>query len=712
MIFCRGLILLLLFNFNLVAQTFITNNDWGYHLNIRDPNHMAFYNNLIYCFSSNGLFSLDLKSKNIQRNKNSILLENYKVAKTYHDSDYFVLALQNGKLVIYNSESIDQINIETNNKEIQINSLNVFNDILYVSSSLGLYLVSLIDGFVLGNYRNIGENANSLNVLESLILNDKIYITSSTGIYVFDNYDANPLDYRSWKKLNFNLDVPFGIFSDNNIVYFYSKKRIYDSEQNITYYNDDITIKKVKNINSQLYITYNNPINFKDFLGRLNNAEIINVNLPDEIEDITDFINVDGGIWISGKNFSLYSLDDQEFFSPLNNLNILPDKIFSLDKDIYGAKENYVSYKSQNEGWENIFLDKFKNITSVAKFNNDIYFSSSDAGILNYDKSLIIDELYENSLLVSESGEGVNISDILSSKNKLWILNYGSLRPLLSFDINNDWQFYDLQNSFPLYPTAFKSKDEFLWIILDKNKGGGLLVYDILTQEIFELNKNNNLLNSNYINDITIDNNENVWVASDDGLIYFSSYNPRLFSNYMTPNDGSQYLFKGIKINTVEDDYAGNIWVGTDVGLFVFDNTENKFIFQFNIVNSPILSDTIKSIKFNDLGYAYINTTDGLVSINTSLKKPNNDLNDFKVYPNPLKIKEHDRLFFSGLTDENYIKITSLSGEKIIELETSAGGFNWNLISGEGNKISPGIYLVFLVSKNGNENLISKILIL
>ena len=67
--------------------------------------------------------------------------------------------------------------------------------------------------------------------------------------------------------------------------------------------------------------------------------------------------------------------------------------------------------------------------------------------------------------------------------------------------------------------------------------------------------------------------------------------------NYLIPNDGNQFLFKGIKINTVEVDYAGNIWIGSDDGIFVFDNTKNKFVFQFNLSNSPILSDTIKNIN-------------------------------------------------------------------------------------------------------------------
>ena len=84
-----------------------------------------------------------------------------------------------------------------------------------------------------------------------------------------------------------------------------------------------------------------------------------------------------------------------------------------------------------------------------------------------------------------------------------------------------------------------------------------------------------------------MDNNDNVWVATDEGLVYFASSNPREFNNYLIPNDGNQFLFKGIKINTVEVDYAGNIWIGSDNGIFVFDNTKNKFVYQFNLSNSP-----------------------------------------------------------------------------------------------------------------------------
>ena len=630
MIFCRGFILLLFINLKLVAQTFITDNDWDFHLNIRDPLHIVFFDDNIYSFSSNGLFSLDINSKAILRNNNSLNLINLKVVETTKNSEYLILGLQDGNIVIYNSEESHIINLGFDEEEAAINSLNIHDETLYASTSQGLYLISITEKYIIENYRDIGQNGSSLDVLESLIYDDKIYIISTTGVYFLYDNSLNPFDYRSWEKLNFNFDEPFGVVPNNGEIYFYSKSIIYDSSLSAFYRDDDITIQKVKNINSGIYINYLN--NNNNLLGSFKDLKIVDVDLPQDIKDISDFIYADGDLWVSGKTFSLYNVNSQQFFSPINNINHEADKIFSLGDEIYASNNNNISIKYQNEEWKNISFDNFKNITSVAKFNNEIYFSSSSDGILNYNKSTIIDESFPNSLLLNESGAGINIADILPTQNKLMILNYGSLNPLLSLDINNNWQYYNLQNNSNLYPTHFSLDDEFLWIVLDKNKGGGLLVFDMLTQECFQLNENNNLLNTNKVNSISIDKNDNVWVATDEGLVYFSSSNPREFNNYLIPNDGNQFLFKGIKINTVEVDYAGNIWIGSDDGIFVFDNTKNKFVFQFNLSNSPILSDTIKNIKFNDLGEAFINTS---LVLSKYAWKP---ITELKSYSFPYKV--------------------------------------------------------------------------
>ena len=140
---------------------------------------------------------------------------------------------------------------------------------------------------------------------------------------------------------------------------------------------------------------------------------------------------------------------------------------------------------------ENITLSNFTNITSIAKYNNQTYIASSSHGILNFDQNLIIDELYENSLLYNDLEKGIHVSDIKLNENQLWILNYGSMNPLLSFDNNNQWKNHNLKNNSPLFPVEFKFKDEYIWIVIDPLKGGGIIIYNTLTQQKFDLSEDN-----------------------------------------------------------------------------------------------------------------------------------------------------------------------------------------------------------------------------
>ena len=138
-------------NLKLVAQTFITDNDWDFHLNIRDPLHIVFFDDNIYSFSSNGLFSLDINSKAILRNNNSLNLINLKVVETTKNSEYLILGLQDGNIVIYNSEESHIINLGFDEEEAAINSLNIHDETLYVSTSQGLYLISITEKYIIEN---------------------------------------------------------------------------------------------------------------------------------------------------------------------------------------------------------------------------------------------------------------------------------------------------------------------------------------------------------------------------------------------------------------------------------------------------------------------------------------------------------------------------------------------------------------------------------
>ena len=59
----------------------------------------------------------------------------------------------------------------------------------------------------------------------------------------------------------------------------------------------------------------------------------------------------------------------------------------------------------------------------------------------------------------------------------------------------------------------------------------------------------------------------------------------------------------------------------------------------------------------------------------------------------------------------NRIKITSLSGKEIITLSAIGGGTSWDLNDYLGIRVQRGIYMIFLLSDDESNKLISKILI-
>ena len=162
---------------------------------------------------------MDINSKAILRNNNSLNLTNLKVVETTKNSEYLILGLQDGNIVIYNSEESHIINLGFDEEEAAINSLNIHDETLYASTSQGLYLISITEKYIIENYRDIGQNGSSLDVLESLIYDDKIYIISTTGVYVLYDNSLNPFDYRSWEKLNFNFDEPFGVVPNLSLIH-------------------------------------------------------------------------------------------------------------------------------------------------------------------------------------------------------------------------------------------------------------------------------------------------------------------------------------------------------------------------------------------------------------------------------------------------------------------------------------------------------------
>jgi|GEM_PF-6245571 len=106
------------------------------------------------------------------------------------------------------------------------------------------------------------------------------------------------------------------------------------------------------------------------------------------------------------------------------------------------------------------------------------------------------------------------------------------------------------------------------WDGLNKYDGYKMTVYKNSTGDI-------NSLSNNYINSISENKNDNLWIATANGLNYFDR-KTELFTRYMHHTDNSNSI-RCNNINKVMVDRQGMVWVCTAEGLDRFNTVTNRF---------------------------------------------------------------------------------------------------------------------------------------
>ena len=711
MIFIRVLIFLLFFYVKVSGQSFIDNNDWKYHNNLKDVESAAIYDNKIFCFNKSGFFLLDLYDYSIISNLQSFDFRSIEFDISFSNSNYLITGNNSGLIQIIENDEIFFLNLIDIKEDFKINSFTVIENNLYVSSSEGLFEIDLENKLVKDKYYNIGAEGSAIEILDSKITSDSLYVVSDKNVYSI-SLESNLLDYNLWIKKNLDSTNIKGAYIKDDEIYFYSSQSIFNIKGDVIYVQEDIDIHQVLIYNSETHLIYRYKEKFQ--YGTLINNYLNSISLPDKITEINDFLIIDNEVWFFGNNFSSYNLTKDQFISPENKLAFDANKISSLNDFIYAFSNTNKIASSSGYKWENISLESFSNITSVEYFNNFLFLGSERDGILNMTQNFIIDKNFSGSLLSELPDSSIHVSDLKAFSDKMWILNYGSTKPLISLDNNYNWNSYGLGNIDKIFPVQFEFVDDkVVFVILEKSRGGGIVFFNIETSEALSMTSVNGRLNSNLVNDVDIDKNGLVWIASDQGLIYFLSHKAKDINDYFVPNDGIQNIFQDINISSLLIDNANIIWIGTDEGIFLYDHDKNQIINHFTQNNSSLLSNKIIDIQKRKDGDIYILTDRGLLSISTYIKRESSSYDNLIFYPNPLKLKENNKMIFSGLQSENYLKILSLSGEEIIQFNITGGGFSWNLTDRRGNKIVPGTYLIFILSEYGGEGeLVGKFLVL
>lgn len=719
----------------------------------------------VFAATQNGIFSKIIASSDLTI-YNSVTGFKPESITTIHHSDAFnktIAGNSNGLLLIINGDGsvttkvdvIEDVPVPPNKKKI--NDFYEHNGRLYIATDYGISVLDLATSEFIITYF-IGTSGEETQVLQTTVLGDEIYaVTRDFGIRKGNLTNPNLFDFSQWQS--FDTGFWSGIITiDNQLVAMNNNARTY--RYNGTAFQEILNhiqpgLKLKTNGTEVIVTTQNHVYVLSQTFSQL--AHITNV--PDYSVNFTAATVVDNFIFLGTEKDGLFStvLSNPTTFENLSPNGPIRNYIFrvkkatnflwavygdySLQYNPYALDEFGISKYSDNNGWEIIPYDDLFQAKSISDLvinpnnQNQVYATSYFSGLLKIEG--------ENIELFNQANTGPNglESLVLSPPNpsyidvrvnspafdkdgNLWVTNAFVEKAIKVLRTNGQWQSYSLAGVAPTVATG-----RYGPMAIDKNKtkwvpsiNDGLIAFnEEYNNKFIVLNSTVGNLPSNDVRCVAIDNRNQLWIGTFSGLRVISSVDRFISETELTSNsiiiqegDLAQELFFQQTILDIAVDGANRKWVSiADGGVFLVSANGQQTIFQFTKNNSPLPSDNINDIEIDGVtGEVFFATDKGMVSFLGTSTKPSDSLGDVFVYPNPVRPEFLGTVKISGLTDKANIKITDIEGNLVYETTSSGGTIEWDTKAFGKHKVASGVYMVFVVSEDGLDSTVKKIMII
>ena len=114
----------------------------------------------------------------------------------------------------------------------------------------------------------------------------------------------------------------------------------------------------------------------------------------------------------------------------------------------------------------------------------------------------------------------------------------------------------------------------------------------------------------------------------------------------------------------------------------------------------------------NDDGEVFFGTDLGVISYRGTATPGGSTNTDVVVFPNPVRPGFNGYVGIKGLVEDALVRITTVDGAFVTEIIAEGGQAVWDCTTLNGQKVQPGIYLVFVSTYEGTERYATKILIM
>ena len=662
-----------------------------------------------------------------------------------------------------------------------------YNNLIYLSCDFGISTYDL-ERLEFGDTYFIGSGGSQISVKQTTVKDEYIYAaTESNGIKRAEHADGDIIDFSLWTTITSGVLTDWkSIVTFNDTIYAIAANRsIY--EYNLTTFNNlftytDTTVdhrvngdKMLVTIANRVYL-YDAPFTTSlviNYLPEYGSDFTVATVLNDKIYIGTDsngvlHFNVSDGINTgkivpngpNGNNHFGIKADQDQLWAVYGDHTISynPGGGSSLP-DVQGYnyfKDNVWTYKTHSEALNARSLIDM----SVNPFNpNQVFISSYYSGLLEVNDGVattLFDTTNPNLDGIAGTPQLRVGKSTFDNNGKLWFTNNIAGDPLKSYNPqDNSWETYGLQPVVTYTDASVPvshNETGFGDLIIDQNNNKWIAGYK---KGVIGFSTNsgspvvNNIdfatgnLPSNVITGLAIDNDNNLWIGTIQGLRvlyntsgFFTTANPTAERVIILDDGIPKELMFGQFITDIEVDGSNNKWISTfDSGVFYLSSNGQETIYHFTTDNSPLPTDNVTDMTIdNSTGTVYFATPKGMVAFKGLSTNSASDLSNVIVYPNPVRpeyVKEslgYDAsdigkgIKIKGITKKVNIKITDISGKLVADSNTSSKSSNlsvnegsfaiWNGKNFNNNIVASGVYVIMITDLDSSETTIEKVMII
>lgn len=244
-----------------------------------------------------------------------------------------------------------------------------------------------------------------------------------------------------------------------------------------------------------------------------------------------------------------------------------------------------------------------------------------------------------------------------------------------------------------------------------------------LITAIRDQDEKNISLSQRFVRCIEQDKDGVIWVGTTEGIFLLTDIENIFDADYrcnkikIPRNDGTNladYLLETEQINDITVDGANRKWIGTKgSGLYLVSDDGLTTIHHFTTDNSPLFSNNVITLEINDRsGELFVGTGKGIISYQSDSNEGGERFDDVHVFPNPVRPEFTGTITVTGLTDETSVRITDVNGNMVYETVSYGGYATWDGCRANGDRVATGIYFAHCVSADRKDKAIVKIMII